>query len=83
MGGIAWGPQTVPALGDSWTPSNLLACGGQPCYHSHKDQILGLEHDQHLWDLARREAYYHSPINVDQKTAWDYSPRVHQFNYKD
>lgn len=43
--GVAWLSQSAPALGDSWTPSNLLAYGGQPCYHSHKDQILGLEHD--------------------------------------
>lgn len=39
-GGVTWPPQSVPALGDSWTPSHLLACGGQPCYHSHKDQVL-------------------------------------------
>lgn len=50
---------------------------------SHKDQILGLEHDQRLWDLARREAFNQSPINVDQKTAWDHSPLGHQFIYTD
>ena len=27
-----------------------------------EDQILGLEHAQRLWDLARIEASYHSPI---------------------
>lgn len=64
---VAWLPQSVPALGDSWTPSTLLACGGQPYYHGHKDQIPGLEHEQRLLDLARRGACYHSLINVDQK----------------
>lgn len=73
-GGVCMAASVSSRLGDSWTPSNLLACWGQPCYHSHKDQILGLEHDQCLWDLSRREAYYHNPIKEDQETAWDYSP---------
>lgn len=68
--GAAWLLQSVSALGDSWTASHLLACGGQPCYRSHKVQILWLEHDQRLWDLSRREADSHSPLNVGQKTPW-------------
>lgn len=35
---------------------------------SHKDQIPGLEHNQRLRDLARRETLNQNTINVDQKT---------------
>lgn len=66
----------MAALGDSWTPTNLLACGGQSSYCSHKDQIPGLEHEQRLLDLARREANYHSPINVDHKQPGSAAPQV-------
>lgn len=74
---LAWSPQSVLVPQDSWTPSNLLACGGQASYHGHKDQIPGLEHEQHLSDLARRGVYYHSLIDADQKTSWVYWPIGH------